>query len=84
MLDKQVYVQDKLSDQKLLVMHAAEGNGPVDALVRALRSALLPYYTCLASCQLADYNVRLLDTAGSESVTRVTVEFFDDATGEGV
>jgi hypothetical protein len=32
-LDKQVYVQDKPSDQKLLLMHAAEGNGPVDALV---------------------------------------------------
>jgi len=36
----------------------------------------------LKSIELVDYNVRLLDTAGSSSITRVTVEFSDTATGE--
>ena len=40
---------------------AAEGNGPVNALDKALRSALEVFYPCLSSAHLIDYKVRVLD-----------------------
>jgi len=74
-----VYIKND-QDTLDMVMHAAEGNGPVDALSVALRSALEPYYPQLKDVYLLDYSVRLLDTAGSQSVTRVTVKFEDSRT----
>ncbi len=58
------------------VMHtAAEGNGPVNAMDRALRKALLPHYPKLAEIYLADYKVRILDgDAATASTTRVIIE----------
>jgi len=53
----------------------AGGNGPVDALDRALRKALLPVYPQLADFRLADYKVRILDGAnGTAATTRVLVD----------
>jgi 2-isopropylmalate synthase len=53
----------------------AEGNGPVNALDRALRKALLPVYPQLAAFQLADYKVRILDGAnGTAALTRVLID----------
>jgi 2-isopropylmalate synthase len=63
--------------QRLLA--AGEGNGPVNALDRALRSALESFYPELASIELTDYKVRILDGRhGTDAVTRVLVE-----TGDG-
>ncbi len=61
------------------VMHtAAEGNGPVNALDRALRQALLKFYPSLASVELTDYKVRILDeTEGTGSRVRVLIESTD-------
>jgi 2-isopropylmalate synthase len=58
------------------VVHtAAEGNGPVNALDLALRKALMPRYPQLASFQLADYKVRILDgNNGTAATTRVLIE----------
>jgi len=58
------------------VLHtAAEGNGPVSALDKALRKALLPHYPVLAKFQLADYKVRILDGSdGTSAVTRVLID----------
>ncbi|HOA23534.1 MAG TPA: citramalate synthase [Aggregatilineales bacterium] len=58
------------------VIHtAAEGNGPVNALDAALRKALLPIYPALASFQLADYKVRILDGQnGTAATTRVLID----------
>jgi 2-isopropylmalate synthase len=58
------------------VLHtAAEGNGPVSALDKALRKALTPHYPALAGFQLADYKVRILDTTdGTSAVTRVLID----------
>ncbi|MBI4566180.1 MAG: citramalate synthase [Planctomycetes bacterium] len=54
---------------------AAEGNGPVQALDRALRKALLPSFPRLAGVRLADYKVRILDSdAATGATTRVLVE----------
>lgn len=57
-------------------MHtAAEGNGPVDALDKALRKALVPTYPHLAAFRLADYKVRILDGEnGTASHTRVLID----------
>ena len=54
---------------------AAEGDGPVDALDRALRKALAPHHPAVAELHLTDYKVRILDTsAGTAAVTRVLVD----------
>src|SRR3984893_9243676 len=58
--------------------NAAIGNGAVNALASALRAALVPYYPSLASMQLADYKVRVLDNgAGTGARVRVLIESTD-------
>ena len=57
------------------MMTVSNGNGPVDALDKALRKALLPTYPQLESMRLTDYKVRILTPqAGTEAVTRVMIE----------
>ncbi|HVN64100.1 MAG TPA: alpha-isopropylmalate synthase regulatory domain-containing protein, partial [Candidatus Binataceae bacterium] len=59
--------------------NSAIGNGPVNALDSALRKALLPYYPNLASMQLVDYKVRVLEGgAGTGARVRVLIESSDD------
>jgi 2-isopropylmalate synthase len=54
------------------VVATAEGNGPVNALDSALRSALAEHLPALAGVELIDYKVRILaGHAGTDSVTRV-------------
>jgi 2-isopropylmalate synthase len=54
---------------------ASEGAGPVHALDRALRKALVPHYPRLADVRLADYKVRILDPeAATGARTRVLIE----------
>jgi 2-isopropylmalate synthase len=56
----------------------AEGDGPVNALDSALRSALVRFYPQLKDVQLTDYKVRILDTAtGTAAKTRVLIESSD-------
>jgi len=57
-----------------------EGNGPVNALDRALRKDLGRYQKHIDGVELIDYKVRIL-TGGTEAVTRVLVESLDTATG---
>jgi 2-isopropylmalate synthase len=61
------------------VMHtAAEGNGPVNALDKALRKALLRFYPSLSVVKLIDYKVRILEgSTGTESQVRVIIESSD-------
>ncbi len=58
------------------VLHTvADGNGPVDALDRALRKALTPVFPQLADFHLADYKVRILDGEnGTAAMTRVLID----------
>jgi len=69
-------VKVKVGDQ---VIHtASEGNGPVDALDKALRKALVEFYPRLAQVKLMDYKVRILDeSAGTEAQVRVLIESTD-------
>jgi 2-isopropylmalate synthase len=56
------------------VIATAEGNGPVNALDRALRQAVVDLFPELADVRLVDYKVRLLDDArGTDAVTRVLI-----------
>ncbi|HEX9775857.1 MAG TPA: citramalate synthase [Actinomycetota bacterium] len=55
-----------------------EGNGPVNALDRALRQALVKFYPALESIELVDYKVRILEEkGGTGAVTRVLIESQD-------
>ncbi|MFM7046173.1 MAG: citramalate synthase [Ilumatobacteraceae bacterium] len=54
----------------------AEGNGPVNAIDMALRSALAAVYPALDRVHLTDYKVRILDGAtATGAVTRVLIDF---------
>lgn len=61
------------------IMHtAAEGDGPVNALDKAMRKALLPFYPELESVQLTDYKVRIIDPqAATAALTRVLIDASD-------
>ncbi len=61
------------------ILHTvAEGNGPVNALDRALRKALLQFYPDLARVELVDYRVRILEeSVGTASQVRVLIESTD-------
>lgn len=55
---------------------AAEGNGPVNALSTALRSALAGMYPVLRTVRLIDYKVRILDSGnGTSAQIRVLITF---------
>ncbi len=57
---------------------AAEGNGPVNALDKALRKALIRFYPELKYLNLYDFKVRILDEKkGTEANTRVLIESGD-------
>ena len=57
---------------------AAEGQGPVDSLYRALRVALRPTYPELAAFHLTDYKVHILDPASATAAkVRVLIETTD-------
>ncbi|MGD0251398.1 MAG: alpha-isopropylmalate synthase regulatory domain-containing protein, partial [Verrucomicrobiota bacterium] len=56
----------------------AEGDGPVNALDGALRSALVKFYPQLKQVTLTDYKVRILDSdTGTAAKTRVLIESTD-------
>ncbi len=62
------------------IVATGEGNGPVNALDRALRTALENTYPGLADLELVDYKVRILEGGGGTgAVTRVLVETSDGA-----
>ncbi len=57
-------------------VHTAEGNGPVNAIDKALRAALSAAYPELERIHLTDYKVRILDGAtATGAVTRVLIDF---------
>jgi 2-isopropylmalate synthase len=56
----------------------AEGNGPVNALDKALRSAIGELYPHLHDVELVNFKVRILDEAkGTDAVTRVLIDSSD-------
>ncbi len=60
------------------IVATAEGNGPVNALDRALKVALEKIYPPLAKLELVDYKVRILEGKhGTQSTTRVLISTSD-------
>ncbi len=59
-------------------VRTAEGNGPVNALDRALRAAIVERYPHLREIELVNFKVRILDeTKGTGAVTRVLIDASD-------
>jgi 2-isopropylmalate synthase len=56
------------------IISTAEGNGPVNALDRAMRRAIVQVYPDLDTMRLVDYKVRILDEkSGTGAKTRVLI-----------
>ncbi len=59
-------------------VRTAEGNGPVNALDRALRDALIEIHPHLRDIDLVNFKVRILDeTKGTGAITRVLLDASD-------
>ena len=59
-------------------VRTAEGNGPVNALDRALRDALVEIHPHLRDIDLVNFKVRILDESkGTDAVTRVLLDASD-------
>ncbi len=57
----------------------AEGNGPVNALDKALRKSLSKKYPVLKNITLTDYKVRILTPSdGTKAITRVQIQSSDN------
>jgi len=69
----QVMVRVRVGD---VVLHtAADAEGPVHALDRAIRKALVPHYPELSDVHLVDYKVRIIDAhMGTAARPRVLIE----------
>src|ERR1019366_7926565 len=59
-----------------VLISAAEGEGPVNALDLALRKDLGKYQCFIEDLELVDYRVRVFQ-GGTDAVTRVLIEFRD-------
>jgi 2-isopropylmalate synthase len=65
-------------------VRTAEGNGPVNALDKALRAALVEIYPQLAGIELVNFKVRILDSSkGTQAITRVLLDSSDGASEWG-
>jgi 2-isopropylmalate synthase len=69
----------KIRVNKIQEHTASEGDGPVNALDRALRKALNRFYPTLAKMHLSDFKVRVLDQkAGTAAKVRVLIQSQDE------
>lgn len=68
----------KIKIGQKIIMTVAEGNGPVNALDKALRKALSRRYPILKQIKLVDYKVRILTPSdATKAITRVQIESSD-------
>ena len=68
-----LFLTDGDSEQR--VVATGEGNGPVNALDAAFRSAVGERFPALDAVRLSDYKVRILDSAsGTGAITRVLID----------
>jgi 2-isopropylmalate synthase len=78
-VETEAIVKIRVGDERYV--EVAEGNGPVNALDKALRQAITRHYPELDEIELTGYRVRILDTAhGTGAGTRVLL---DSRRGEG-
>ncbi len=73
-----VMVEDKR------IVGFAEGNGPINALDKALRKAIAKIYPQLEKIELTDFKVRIIDAKkGTAAITRVLIESSDHQSSWG-
>ena len=80
LIEKSLYsfAQLKIDVEGNVKIAAGEGDGPVNALDFALRSALQSFYPAVEQIRLTDYKVRVLDgRRGTETTVRVLIESSD-------
>ncbi len=74
----QAYAMVKVIVNGEAFITADEGNGPVNALDKALRSALINFFPQLKTLHLTDYRVRVLDSYHeTDAKVRVMIEWAD-------
>lgn len=71
----QAYLKVDVNGQQGI--NAAEGDGPVNALDLALRKTLSLFYPSLSRMSLKDFKVRVLNSRGTASLVRVSIESSD-------
>lgn len=72
-LDSVAVIKVRVGDKSVHI--AAEGDGPVHALDKALRRTLITFFPVIEESELIDYKVRVLDgSSGTGAVVRVVVE----------
>ena len=77
-VDESATAMIKISVDGKTEITAAEGEGPVNALDKALRKALEVFYPDLSDVHLTDYKVRVLDSgSATASKVRVLIESSD-------
>ncbi|HKI60418.1 MAG TPA: citramalate synthase, partial [Mariprofundaceae bacterium] len=77
--ESEATVEVKVDDR--IIHTAAIGNGPVNAMDKALREALTDVYPNLAPMRLSDFKVRVLSTKeATEATVRVLIESTDGIT----
>jgi 2-isopropylmalate synthase len=75
-INSSAIIKIKVGDQEEIT--AAEGDGPVNALDKALRKALGRFYPTINEMKLSDYKVRVLDsTSATAAMVRVLIESTD-------
>lgn len=67
----------KVSVNGKTIINAAEGEGPVNALDTALRSALASFYPQISAVRLTDFKVRVIEKGATASKVRVLMESTD-------
>ena len=67
----------KVSVDNMEELAAAEGNGPVNAMDRALRQVLSAFYPVIDKMKLTDFKVRVSSGGATASVVRVVIESTD-------
>ncbi len=72
-MSSEAIVKIEVNDQ--LVHVVSNGSGPVNALDKALRKALVPFFPILREMELSDYKVRVIDgTTGTGALVKVLIE----------
>lgn len=75
-MNSSVIIKVRVEDQEVLTV--AEGDGPVNALDKAVRKALERLYPAIGDIRLTDYKVRVLDSdKASAAKVRVLIESSD-------
>ncbi|HWU21213.1 MAG TPA: citramalate synthase [Nocardioides sp.] len=68
----------KLRAEGVRYVVTGEGNGPVNALDQALRTAIVQAFPDVARFELIDFKVRILDQGhGTDAITRVLIDHTD-------